>query len=361
MRCAWHCLTGDDRMSIVLSEFHPRSELILEEHPTPLPRFPVWNTHTHFGTTYYGERYAQVYDAAREVALLRAQGVKCVVNLDGGDGDALLRMLAKTADFSDFFVTFGTPALRNPDKPDFVQRVQESLYFMKDHGVRGLKFFKEFSFGALRDGRGEPVYPDDARLAVLWETAAQLRFPVVIHIADPPAFFRPIDGANERYDELGRHPEWSFEGCGLSFAQMMAMQERLLRDNPKTQFIVAHVGSYAENLQWVSACLERYPNMHLDIAARISELGRQPYSAADFFARWQDRILFGTDGGAGNTAYSSYYRFLESRDEYFPYSGEETPRQGRWNIYGLGLEDTILRKVYFENAEKLIVKRMTIQ
>lgn len=338
-----------------LSAFTPQSELVLPGHPTPLPRFPVINVHTHFGTTYFGDAYPDAYGTAQEVSLLRGQGVHAVVNLDGGQGEQLTAMLAKTQSHADFFHTFGTPNLSAFEAPDFARHIRESLFAMKQAGIKGLKFFKELSLGFLRDAKGGKTALCDMRLSPLWETAGELDLPILIHIADPPAFFKPVDGKNERYDELGKHPDWSFYGQDVfSFAYLMEQQEQLLETYTQTRFIIAHAGSWAENLAWVSRCMARNTNMYVDIAARISELGRQPYSAADWFARFSSRILFGTDGGPGNRSYPVYYRFLETRDEYFAYSDTAVPRQGRWQIYGLGLPDDILRKVYYENAAELL-------
>jgi predicted TIM-barrel fold metal-dependent hydrolase len=128
----------------------------------------------------------------------------------------------------------------------------------------------------------------------------------------------------------------------------------LLERHPRTTFIGAHVGCYAENLAWVGAALDAFPNFFVDISARIAELGRQPYTARDFFLRYQDRILFGTDHAAAVATYRLYYRFLETRDEYFDYSTAPRPGSGHWRIYGLDLPDDVLRKVYRDNARRVV-------
>lgn len=290
---------------------------------------------------------------------LKEFGVAAIVNLCGLHGERLEKSLALTAGCGPQLVTFGAVDVTRLDEPGFHRYVSDSIGASKRAGMRGLKFFKSLGLG-LRDSSGQRIRPDSSRLKPVWDTAAELQLPVLIHIADPIAFFRPADGTNERLEELGAHPDWSF--CGpedFSFPELIEMQEALLANNPDTTFVVAHVGSASEDLALVSGQLRRHPNMYVDIAARISELGRQPYSARRFFEEHQDRILFGTDimehsitGGGCGDHYPYYYRFLETMDEHFDYS--PSPGQGRWRIYGIGLPDGILEKVYHGNALRLV-------
>jgi predicted TIM-barrel fold metal-dependent hydrolase len=205
--------------------------------------------------------------------------------------------------------------------------------------------------GLFRPARGLPI--DDPRLGVIWETAAELGMPVLVHIGDPRAFFRPVDARNERYEELVQHPEWQYAGPGLyAFEELLDMQERLLAANPRTSFVIPHGGSWPENLAWVDGALGRHPNMSIDISERIAEFGRAPYSARAFFIKHQDRILFGTDAWPGGMArrYEPYFRFLETFDEYFDHG----PYNTRWKIYGIGLPAPALEKIYRLNAERLL-------
>ena len=179
--------------------------------------------------------------------------------------------------------------------------------------------------------------------------------PVLIHTADPVAFFRPIDRFNERWEELHRHPEWSFAGEEFpSHDELLAARNRVIARHTQTTFIGAHVANYPENLAEVARWLDKYPNLHVEIAARIAELGRQPFTAREFFLKYSDRILFGTDGPRPPGRLRPHWRLLETRDEYFTYAENQYPPQGLWNIYGLGLPDEVLRKVYYENAARLI-------
>lgn len=341
--------------SILLSEFKPKSELRVEEHIKSSPLFPVIDFHTHFGRLLFGENYADLYDTAAVVEALQRMGVRKVVNLDGDWGDYLERMLDKTKGYEDFFITFGTLDIARFEEADFEQYVVKTIENSVQRGVKGLKFWKNISL-SITDSQGRYLRVDDDRLDVIWETAGSYHLPVLIHIADPVAFFKPIDAFNERFEELHVHPEWSFsDEKYYRFEELMEMQENLFAKHKNTTFVVAHAGSCAEDLSYVSRLLDRFPNIHIDIAARIAELGRQPYTARRFFNQYSDRIIFGTDATPFSTdLYPVYYRCLETFDEYFDYTPDGTPNQGRWKIYGIGLEQDVLEKVYYKNAEKLL-------
>ena len=176
-----------------------------------------------------------------------------------------------------------------------------------------------------------------------------------MHVADPVAFFQPIDANNERWEELSRHPDWSFHGDQFpSRDELLAARNRVISRHPKTTFIGAHFANNSEDLATVAKWLDQYPNLVVEFASRINELGRQPYTARKFFIKYQDRILFGTDGPWPELRLSYYWRFLETYDEYFPYSEKSPQPQGMWRIYGIGLPDDVLKKVYRENAMRIV-------
>jgi predicted TIM-barrel fold metal-dependent hydrolase len=196
---------------------------------------------------------------------------------------------------------------------------------------------------------------DDPRLDVIWDAAGELCLPVVIHVADPVAFFDPVDETNERWEELGEHPDWAFTSPPFPpFRTIVDALARVVARHPGTTFVGAHVGCFAENLDWVGALLEACPNFHIDIAARLGELGRQPYSSRRFFLRFAERILFGLDLGPDLESYRIAYRFLETDDEYFNYTAGPFSAQGRWFIHGIHLPDDVLEKVYAGNAERIL-------
>jgi predicted TIM-barrel fold metal-dependent hydrolase len=238
------------------------------------------------------------------------------------------------------------------ERADFIQLSMDRLERLVEHGACGIKFWKDLGL-TVRDASGALLRIDDQRLAPLFDKAAELKIPVMFHTADPDAFFTPIDRLNERYEELAAHPDWSFYGSPIPKASLLEQRDRVFARHPKTTFVAAHLAESSENLSYVAKLLDSHPNLNVDISARTPELGRQPYTARKFMLKYADRILFGTDLIPEVEMYRLYYRFLETDDEYFEYPSHAS-RQGRWNIYGIFLPDDVLRKVYRENALKLL-------
>ncbi|MGC8874964.1 MAG: amidohydrolase family protein [Chloroflexia bacterium] len=341
-----------------LEKYRPRSKLVTRFLPIEKPRFPVIDAHNHlaepFGGGWDRRPLPELLDC------LDRAGVSVLVDLDGAWGEDLLNAhLALKEQAPERLLVFGgIDWSRWPQEGDrFPEWAARSIRTQKERGADGLKVWKDFGL-RVRDDRGNLVPVDDPRLEPIWETAAELGLPVVIHVADPPAFFDPIDETNERWEELQRHPEWAFPSPPFPpFLEILEAFANLVTRHPRTTFIGAHVGGYAENLAWVGALLDRAPNLYIDIAARIGELGRQPYTARRFFLRYADRILFGSDMGPDLEVYRIMYRFLETDDEYFNYIPGDIPLQGRWYIYGLFLPDGVLEQVYHRNAERVLLKR----
>lgn len=336
-------------------QVHPVSELIVDFHEMVKPKFPVIDIHTHMGSLILGADFDKKYDTSEFVGILDKFGVKKSINLDGAWGVETDRMLAKLKGFEDRIITFGWVDISNIDDPAFPRKTGKSIKEGYKKGIRGIKLWKYVSLGQ-KDSKGRYIPIDDKRLKPIWDTAAELSIPILIHIADPIAFFKKIDGNNERFEQLMQHPDWSFHKPGLfTFEELMEMQESMLFNNPDTTFIIAHFGSASEDLKFVGHCLDSYKNMYVDTAERISELGRQPYTSRDFIIKYQDRVLFGTDHFPTNRPlYDIYYRFFETKDEYFSHDGADISYNGRWRIYGIYLPDEVLEKVYYKNAEKLL-------
>jgi predicted TIM-barrel fold metal-dependent hydrolase len=342
-----------------LQNFTPQSKLVTKTTLVEKPRFPAFDAHNHLGEAFGGGWENRPLPELLD--LLDQAGITRYVDLDGGWGesilDAHLEHFKQPAPHR--FLVFG-----GVDWSQWQTRGEEfpawaagRLKLQQARGAEGLKIWKGFGL-QVKDPAGRLVDVDDPRLDAIWETAGELRLPVVIHVADPVAFFDPVDGNNERWEELGNHPDWAFTSPPFpTFLHIVEGLARLVARHPDTTFIGAHVGCYAENLAWVGALLDRCPNFHVDISARIGELGRQPYTARRFFIKYADRILFGSDMGPYPEAYRVIYRFLETDDEYFNYNAAPLPLQGRWHVHGLYLPDDVLEKIYFRNAERLLLSR----
>ena len=353
-------MSGSPR-DILLREYRPQSRLEVAEHRVERARFPAVDAHNHLGRWLSEDGGWVVHDVEAMIGLLDGLNVDAVVNLDGRWGGELEANLDRyDRSFPGRFATFCQVDWREAERPGFSDRLVGSLEDSASAGARGLKVWKDLGL-RVRDHGGSLILPDDDRLAPLWDTAGRLGLPVLIHTADPVAFFYPLDQSNERLEELLEHPDWSFYGPEFpTFGRLMEALETIVANHPGTTFIGAHVGCYAESLHWVGRMLDAYPNFHVDISARIAELGRQPGAARDLMLRHADRVLFGTDVFPPDPEHVRvYFRFLETSDEYFPYSPSEVGGQGRWNIYGLGLPDDVLRNVYRDNARRLIPGTVT--
>ena len=344
---------------IYLDEFRPASELKAPAHLLTRAKFPCVNVHTHPGrlTDDQIDEMVRVMDEAN---------IAVSISLDGLSGrrfdEHLARLNMRHAGRFAVFVRMdyqGTGQDNKPEtwdvnQPGFGLRMADRLSDAVRRGATGLKLLKTLGL-SLRDPAGKLLKPDDPRFDPVWQRAGELGVPVLWHCADPVAFFRETSAENERWEELYRHPEWSFHGKDFPPHQdLIDARNRVIARHPKTTFICAHMADIPEDLAKLAGYLDRWPNMHVEIAARVAELGRQPYTARRFFLKYADRILFGTDGVPPMSELIPHWRFLETYDEYFPYEDNPFPPQGLWNIYGLGLPDDVLRKVYYENAVKLI-------
>lgn len=342
-----------------LTAFKPRAKLVVPETEVSRPRFPVIDAHLHLSPPFGGDWRAQPVSQVLEA--MDAAQVEAVVDLDGGWGedvlDAHLRHFKERA--PERFVHFGgVDWSRWSEHGDrFGEWAASRFRSQVARGAQGLKVWKPLGLH-VRDQNGVLVAVDDERLDPLWATVGELNVPVIIHVADPVAFFDPLDAHNERWEELRANPDWQFPTPTFPpFIELVEAFARVVRRHPETTFIGAHVGCYAENLGWVGALLDSCPNFYVDISARLGELGRQPYSARRFFLNYRDRILFGTDADLKLETYHLYYRFLETDDEYFSHNVDDPPWQGRWYVCGLFLPDEVLRPVYADNARRIILRR----
>jgi predicted TIM-barrel fold metal-dependent hydrolase len=341
-----------------LSEYLPKSALVVKTTKINRPRFPVIDMHSHLGEMFGGgwdqRPVSQLLDE------LDRSNISRLVDLDGGWGeDILYRHLDKFKQAAPerFLVYGGVDWSAWPEQGDhFGDWAANRLREQVRRGAQGLKIWKPLGL-SVRDHHQNLVDVGDPRLDPIWQTAGELNIPITIHVGDPVAFFWPVDGSNERYEELVYHKDWQFTSPPFPpLLTILSGLREMVKRNPRTTFVGAHVGCYAEDLGWVGEFLEECPNFYVDIAARVPELGRQPYSSRRFFLKYASQIVFGMDLPANLDSYRIYYRFLESDDEYFDYDISVPPPQGRWRIYGIFLPDEVLEKVYHGNAEKILGK-----
>ena len=359
---------------LALADYEPRSMLHVQETAIERAKFPVVDVHTHITVSAKSQNGVEL--AAERTYLgkpdellpvMDRKNIRAMVNLTGGYDNGLAEVIAKyDKAYPGRFFSLTEPCYEKFLEPNYPRIQADAIERAHRAGSKGLKILKTLGL-YLRENitSGKLVRIDDPRFDPMWDTCGQLNMPVAIHVSDPIAFFTPTDRFNERFEELNNHPDWSFYDHDFpSNAELLEARNRVFARHPRTQFLVLHVGNFSENLDNVSENLDRFPNMSVDIAARVGELGRQPRRSRRFFERYQDRIVFGTDATPhgdefpqqvfNDKLYEIYYRFLETEDEYFDYAPAKVPPQGRWRIYGIGLPESILRKVYNENAARLL-------
>lgn len=326
-----------------VEDWEPRSTLVVDGHPVPRAKFPVIDVHSHHRSS---------TETARLSAIVRemdALNVAVLVNLSGGYGQRLRETVENFRHGKPGrFAVFANPNFAGIGTAEWPQRAARQLERDVAAGAQGLKIFKSLGM-SVRDQAGRRVPVDDRALDPLFQACARLEIPVLIHVADPAEFWAPHDANNERWLELKLRPRRK-RSAPPSFEDLMAERDRLLRRHPDVNFILAHMGWHGNDLRRLGKLLDEHPNVHVDIAAVLYELGRVPFSGPEFLNRYKDRVLFGKDSYAPSE-YPYYWRVLETRDEYFPYYRRY---HAHWNLYGLGLPDDTLEHIYWKNAMRLI-------
>ncbi len=359
---------GKPKEPLLLEDFQPKSMLHVPQTVVERAKFPVVDVHTHWSFSAKTLDGAGLQFSATPEELLEVmnrRNIRTMINLTGGFGKGFQESYARfDKQHPGRFITLVEPQWHRFSEPNYAKMQADSIESDAKAGARGLKVLKTLGL-YLRDAQGKLVAVDDKRFDPTWEVCGALNLPVFMHVSDPEAFFNPTDRFNERFEELNNHPDWSFHGKDFpSHMQLMEARNRVIARHPKTTFILLHWGNNAENQALVGEWLDKFPNAYVEMAARIGELGRAPRTSRKFIDRYQDRCMFGTDAIPkgynvpqqifGDELYKIYYRFLETEDEYFDYAPAPVPPQGRWNIYGLGLPDQILRKVYHENIDRVM-------
>lgn len=336
--------------------YNPPSSLKVPEHVVTKAKFPFIDVHNHQGNM-------PQQDIGALLGQMDSLNMKVMVNLSGRgfrsnngvfdvNNHEYLASAIENAKKStpNRIVVFTNVSFANVGEPGWAENAVKGLEADVKAGAKGLKVYKSLGF-SYKDNTGKVLRVDDPRLDVIWKKCGELGIPVLIHSADPKQFWQEPGEANERWLELLTYPNRRRSNTDPApWEDLIQQQHNIIRRHPKTNFIAAHFGWYPNDLAHLGTLLDSFPNMYVEFGAVIAELGRQPRMAKKFFEKYQDRILFGKDSWVP-AEYTTYFRVLETEDEYFPYHKKY---HAYWKMYGLGLSDAVLKKVYYKNALKII-------
>jgi len=330
-----------------IREYQPRSTLVVPVHLVPRARFPVVDIHGHPPALTSAAVISQVG------AAMDSLNLRVLVNANGSTGDGLSRQLeaVRASPYRDRFILFTTLNLRDVG-PGSGARIAAQLETDIKAGAAGVgEIGKGFGLSA-RKADGTRLKLDDPELDPVWETAARLKIPVFIHVADPSEFFAPLDYQNERWLELALYPGRRYQDRSRfpSFEELMTERDHLFARHPHTMWVLAHLGWHANDLARLGRMFDSLPNLYSEVGAILYDLGRQPRAAREFFVKYQDRLLFGKDSFQPDE-YPYYWRVFETNDEYFDYYRDY---HAFWKLYGMGLPDSVLKKLYYGNALRLV-------
>jgi uncharacterized protein len=335
----------DSTLRMDFERYDPPSTLVVPENPLKQAKYPFVDVHSHHW------RMAE-QDLDQLIREMDSLNMGAIINLSGRGGLALKAMAEhiKKYGYEDRILLFTNIELRSIDDPEWLENTLKQLEFDVNTGARGLKIYKSQGMDN-RDSLGNRIRINDPRLDPVWAKCGELGIPVLIHSADPKAFWDPLDENNERWLELKLRPGRKREADQpAAWEAIIAEQHDIFRRHPQTTFINAHFGWYPNDLEKLGQLLDEMPNMYVECGAIIAELGRQPRQALKFFTQYQDRVLFGKDA-YNPEEYHTYFRVFETEDEYFPYYKRY---HAFWRMYGLGLPDEILKKLYYGNALRII-------
>ena len=342
-------------------EYDPPSTLVIPKNPVTRAKYPFVDVHNH----QFSMPDQDLNELTREMDELnmavmvnlsgrgfrRLEVAEGKISFDLQEGDYLTRSVANVASNAPGrFLVFTNIRIRGVDEPDWTERTLKQLEIDVGNGAQGLKIYKNLGL-TEKDSQDERIPVDDPRLDPVWAKCAELGIPVLIHTGEPASFWHPKDGNNERLLELMEKPErYRDPALFPSWEDLMAEQHRMFRDHPDTVFINAHLGWLGNDLARLGELLDELPNVYTEIGAVLAELGRQPRYARQWLIEYQDRVLFGKDSWKPEE-YPVYFRVLETADDYFDYYRR---RHAFWKIYGLDLPDEVLKKIYFQNALRLL-------
>jgi predicted TIM-barrel fold metal-dependent hydrolase len=337
-------LSANAQLMMDFETYDPVNTLVVPKHPLAKSRFPFIDVHNHQGDMGTQDLNVLIRDMDK-------LNMKVMVNLTGRGGNELVKMITNIKDHHPKrFIVFTNINFNGIGDADWTDKTVKQLEVDVKNGANGLKIFKNLGF-SVKDKTGKRVAVDDSRLDPIWKKCGELKIPVLIHTADPKPFWDSLDSKNERWLEIATHPgRKRGPNDPEPWEDLIEEQHRMFKKHPQTTFIAAHFGWYPNDLGHLGQLLDQMPNVVVEFGAVIAELGRQPRRAKEFFTKYQDRILFGKDSWVPEE-YATYFRVLETEDEYFPYHKKY---HAFWAMYGMGLPDSILKKVYYKNALRII-------
>lgn len=336
--------TAYGQNDISFEAYNPTSTLVVPENPVIKAKFPFIDVHGH-------QYRMPEQDLKPVIEAMDTLNMGIMVNLSGRSGEKLIKSVQNIKDnYPNRFVVFANIDFEGVGTENWTENAVNQFEADVKNGARGLKIYKSLGM-RYKDSEGNRLAIDDKRLDPIWAKCAELGVPVLIHAADPKSFWDDFNGDNERWLELKTHPRRKRSDTDpASWEQIISEQHNIFKKHPNTTFINAHMGWYANDLGTLEELMVEMPNMYVEIGAIIAELGRQPRNARKFFEKFQDRILFGKDSWKPEE-FPTYFRVLESDDEYFPYHKKY---HAFWAMYGLNLSDDILKKVYYKNALRIV-------
>jgi uncharacterized protein len=341
----WCSTAGQSNQALTFENYNPVSTLVVPQHKLTAAKFPFIDVHNH----QYSLANAPLSPLLDEMNKLN---MKVMINLSGRSG-ALLKQVAdniKKQGFQNRLLVFANIQFDGLGGKGWTEKTIKQLEEDVKNGAKGLKVFKELGM-FNKDVNGKRIPVDDPRLDPVWRKCGELGIPVLIHSAAPRSFWEPVNNKNERWLEMVTHADRVYSDTHPApWQTIIAEQHRMFKKHPTTTFINAHFGWFANDLAKLASLLDEIPNMYIEFGAVIAEIGRQPRMASRFFNKYQDRILFGKDSWVPDE-YATYFRVLETEDEYFPYHKKY---HAFWSMYGLALPDEILKKIYYKNAIRII-------
>ena len=333
-----------DTLIMNWEDYDPPSTLVVPETQVYRAKYPFIDIHSH-------QWKMDDMDLNILIGPMDTMNMAIMTNLSGRNSEKLKRMTTNIKNqFPNRFIVFSNINLRSINEPDWTEETVKQIEYDFQNGAKGLKIYKSQGMTNL-DSDDQRIKIDDPRIDPVWAKCGELGIPVLIHSADPKSFWEPHDNQNERWLELKVRPRRKRSATNPApWETIIGEQHNVFKKHPNTNFIAAHFGWYANDLKKLGELLDEMPNVYVEIGAIIAELGRQPRMANRFFEKYQDRVLFGKDYW-NPVEYRTYFRVLESDDEYFPYYKRY---HAFWKMYGLALPDEILKKLYYKNALKIV-------